>query len=132
RSSASFLYICFCNGHLLHSTTPFRSLFCLFFFATVILEAIVGQPSPFGPIFVRGAHEVDYVYATYYLFVILLLAEVTLFVFTVVLAIGVIDDHACYILLYLTSRFSSWLAEVIALSILTIIHRLLIGWYLGM
>ncbi|XP_052742298.1 uncharacterized protein LOC128198879 [Bicyclus anynana] len=126
-----FVYSLQCGSHLIFLCTLLRSIFCIVFTTTVILEILIKESFPLGPWLVARKLETDDVYLLYYIHVVLLLCESVLLVFTIHLVVGITRHKPHLLKHYLICRFMTWLTEVACLVTLCVIHELLIGWYLG-
>ncbi|XP_039757402.1 uncharacterized protein LOC120631789 [Pararge aegeria] len=126
-----FVYSLQCGSILIFLWTLLRSMFCIIFTTTAILEILVGEKFPLRAWLVSRKPETDNVYLLYYTHVSLLLCESVLLVFIIYLAVGLSRRKAHLIKHYLICRVFTWLAEVSCLLTLCLIHELLIGWYLA-
>ncbi|XP_038212830.1 uncharacterized protein LOC119833032 [Zerene cesonia] len=117
------------NGcFLIFVWTLLRTFFDVFLFSTALLEALIGKPFPLGAVFNLGKSSVDNFYLVYYAYILLIINESILFMYTIHLGIGEIP----YLLKqYLICRAMAWFIEMLFLSILCCVHKPLIGWYLG-
>ncbi|XP_045484662.1 uncharacterized protein LOC123689292 [Pieris rapae] len=114
---------------LTYFLTMVRSVFCVLFFMTALLELVVGKPFPIRPIFVDI--EITAYYTMYFSFVILLLTEFVLMVFTIHLGVGSFTGDLCCLKQYLICRIITWVSEVVFLPVVCFTNKPLIGWYLG-
>ncbi|XP_045773507.1 uncharacterized protein LOC123872943 isoform X2 [Maniola jurtina] len=120
-----------CGTILIFIWTLFRTIFCIVFITTAILEILIGEKFPLGAWLVKRKPAANHVYLLYYTQVTLLLCEGVLLVFLVHLAIGISRRVPRLLNHYLICRFFTWLTEVACLLALCFLNELLIGWYLG-
>ncbi|XP_034833044.1 uncharacterized protein [Maniola hyperantus] len=120
-----------CGSILICIWTVFRTIFCIVFITTAILEILIGEKFPLGAWLVKRKPGTDHVYLLYYTQVPFLLCEGVLLVFLIYLAIGISHREPRLLNDYLICRLFTWLIEVACLLTLCFINQLLIGWYLG-
>ncbi|XP_032518275.1 uncharacterized protein LOC116770777 isoform X2 [Danaus plexippus] len=126
------VYSLHCGSILILLWTTLRSLFCVVFFSTAILEVLIGKESPFGAWLVRGpSYNAEFFYIIYYCMLTLLICEVVILIFMFHLGIGLIRHKPHLLNHYLVCRFITWIIEIVGLFIACLYHKILIGWYLG-
>ncbi|XP_028179083.1 uncharacterized protein LOC114366414 isoform X1 [Ostrinia furnacalis] len=113
--------------------TMLRSLLCYLFFVDAILEILLKRKLV--PILVTDPKakiiDKDSIMIVYFIYIGMLLAESFLFVASWYLARGLYLYRSDYFVPYLVCRMATWAVEVLLLVVLCIIHKFLIGWYLG-
>ncbi|XP_045451911.1 uncharacterized protein LOC123660936 [Melitaea cinxia] len=125
------LYSLRCGSILILCWTALRTGLCILFYSTIILEVLIGEESLFGAWLVEKKPATDFLYIIYYTVLALLLCETITFVFMIHFTIGLCCYRPDLLQHYLICRFVTWLIEVVALFVLCLAHKLLIGWYLA-
>ncbi|KAG6455910.1 uncharacterized protein LOC115447216 [Manduca sexta] len=128
------LYSLKCGCIVILAWTFLRSLFCLLFFIVAILEVFTSHRLPVGTLLIQKKETIteDNALTVYVTFVALVIGEAFLFGHTYYLIVGLYCEQSRLLEPYLICRFVSWLTEIICIFVLCLIHKLLIGWYLGM
>ncbi|XP_045500097.1 uncharacterized protein LOC123697598 [Colias croceus] len=108
-----------------------RTSFDVILFSTALLESLIGKPFPLGTLFIQGKSPGDNTYSVYYSYIVLIINESLLLVYTIHLGIGVCQEIPYLLKQYLICRSITWFTEMLFLSILCSVHKSLIGWYLG-